>query len=149
MKIFMKGAVCLLLMCSIAIGTPSIPARGDDRILLRHDRGIIPLVDLESSLRREDCRALLTDFCHRLLVGLDYGGGRKSLDRYISEKAKTRRLITRCLPEEAQDAMVYRNALVSPERYGMVRGGTVERCITEYVSGKQSASCFTVSSGSF
>jgi len=127
MKIFMKGAVCLLLMCSIAIGTPSIPARGDDRILLRHDRGdlesmwrsriqsfldreIIPLVDLESSLRREDCRALLTDFCHRLLVGLDYGGGRKSLDRYISEKAKTRRLIMRDLPQAAQHAIGYRNA---------------------------------------
>jgi len=43
MKIFMKGAVCLLLICSIAIGTPSIPARGDDSISLRHDRE-----DLES-----------------------------------------------------------------------------------------------------
>lgn len=59
---------------------------------------------------RDDYRAILTDFCDRFVVGFDYGGGRPPLDLYIREKAKTRRLIMRDLPEEAQHAIGYRNA---------------------------------------
>ncbi len=59
---------------------------------------------------REDYRAILTDFCDRFVVGLDYGGGRKSLDSYIKEKTKTRRLIMRDLPDGAKHDIEYRNA---------------------------------------
>ncbi|MEA3280196.1 MAG: hypothetical protein U9Q38_06325 [Thermodesulfobacteriota bacterium] len=59
---------------------------------------------------KEDYRALLTDFSDRFVVGLDYGGGRKPLHRFIKENAKTRRLIMRDLPDGAKHDIGYRNA---------------------------------------
>ncbi|MEA3280197.1 MAG: hypothetical protein U9Q38_06330 [Thermodesulfobacteriota bacterium] len=72
MKLYIKKAVHLFLLSSFAALSLSISAaHADDRISLRHsraelesmwrgriqsflDRGIIPMIDLQSSLRRED-----------------------------------------------------------------------------------------------
>jgi len=55
-------------------------------------------------------KAILTEFSGRFVTGMDYGGGRLTLPRFIKERAANARLIVRDLPESAQHDIGYRNA---------------------------------------
>ena len=54
--------------------------------------------------------AILGDFSNRFVVGFDYGGGRKSLSRFLKKKVGNIRLILRDLPDAARHDIAYRNA---------------------------------------
>lgn len=55
-------------------------------------------------------KAILTEFSDRFVAGMDYGGGRPPLPRFIESRAKNLRLIMRGLPESAKRNIGYRNA---------------------------------------
>lgn len=64
----------------------------------------------QKGVLKPEFKALLTDFSDRFVVGLDYGGGRDPLPEFIKNKMKTRRLMIKDLPTEAQHNIAYRNA---------------------------------------
>jgi len=59
---------------------------------------------------KPEFKSIMTDFSDRFVVGLDYGGGRDALHRFIKEKVSVRRLMIAELPEAAQHNIAYRNA---------------------------------------
>ena len=54
-------------------------------------------------------QAILTEFSQRFMAGTDYGGGRKPLPDFLSERVANLRRILSQLPEEAQHNIGYRN----------------------------------------
>ncbi len=55
-------------------------------------------------------KEIIIDFADRFVVGLDYGGGRGPLDKFIRKRVQNIRLIMRDLPDGARHAIGYRNA---------------------------------------
>lgn len=59
---------------------------------------------------KPEYKSILTEFSDRFVVGLDYGGGRGSLEKFMTKKVNNARLIMRDLPERAKHNIGYRNA---------------------------------------
>lgn len=57
-------------------------------------------------------KTLLTEFSSRFVAGTDYGGGRKALPAFLTERVENLRRILGQLPTEAQHNISYRNALL-------------------------------------
>jgi len=59
---------------------------------------------------KHEYKSILIEFSKRFVVGTDYGGGRKQLPGFLSDRIKNIRLIMRDLPDEARHNIGYRNA---------------------------------------
>ena len=59
---------------------------------------------------KPEYKAILTEFSHRFVAGIDYGGGRGPLDSFLRKRAENIRRILRHLPPEAKHNIGYRNA---------------------------------------
>jgi predicted TIM-barrel fold metal-dependent hydrolase len=80
------------------------------------NKGVLDTVLWEDSLLGQGDRlkpaykAILTEFSQRFVAGTDYGGGRKPLPAFLTDRVANLRLILSQLPEEARHNIGYRNA---------------------------------------